>query len=118
MTKEFFNSIPFNLLLTLIFGIIISYVDLHSDEVQPAVLMLIIFSCILGYKHPSKAWLYSLLLGLSIITSLLFSKLIGFKPVGPAPDNIFSSLLAILPALVGGYSGVLLRAIFKKTMSA
>lgn len=117
MSKEFFNSILFNLLLTIVFGVSISYVDLHNDEVQPAVLLLLIFSFILGYKHPEKAWLYSLLLGLSVIIGYSVAQIIGFTPKAPPPGNILESLLAIIPAFIGGYAGVLVRNIFKKAIS-
>lgn len=114
MTKEFFNSISFNILLTLVFGIFTSYVDLHNDEVQPAVFLLLLFSFILGYKNPENAWLYSLLLGLSLIIGFLFSEIIGFKGVGPPPTNILWELLPLKPAFTGGYLGVFVRSIFKK----
>ncbi|MEO8399695.1 MAG: hypothetical protein ABI550_07770 [Ignavibacteriaceae bacterium] len=117
MSKEFFNSFFFNLLLTFVFCVATSYTDLHSEEVQPAVLLLLIFSFILGYKNPQKAWLYSSLLGLSIIAGYGIAKLTGFTPKGQPPDNIFYSLLALIPAFTGGYSGVLLRSIFKKVIS-
>lgn len=117
MRSEFFSSIYFNIFLTIIFGIVISYIDLHNDEVQPAVLLLLIFSFILGYKHPPKAWLYCFLIGLSIITGYLIAKAINFTPKGPPPNNIFSSLIALIPAFIGGYCGVLIKNIFRKAIS-
>ena len=117
MHKNIFNSVTFNLILAIIFGIIISYIDLHNDEVQPAVMLLLIFSFILGYKDPPRAWLYSLLLALSIITGYLFARLTGFVPKGPPPDNLFWTLLAIIPAFAGGYAGVLMKLLFKKSIS-
>ncbi len=117
MNKEFFNSMVFNLLLTVAFGIIISYIDLHNDDVQPAVMLLLIFSFILGYKDPPRAWLYSILLALSIISGYLFSKQIGMVPKGPPPDNILWTFLALIPAFAGGYAGVLMKILFKKSIS-
>ncbi|MEP7146577.1 MAG: hypothetical protein ABI792_06170 [bacterium] len=117
MSVRYFHSIIFNLLLVIVFGMIISYIDLHNDEVQSAVMLLLIFSFILGYKDPHRAWLYSILLALSIITGLLFSKTFGFVPKGSPPDNIFWTLLALIPAFAGGYAGVLMKILFKKSIS-
>lgn len=111
MKPEFLNTFMFNVLIAVLFGVVISYIDLHSEEVQSAVLLLLIFSFVLGYKHPQKAWLYSLILGLSVITGFIFSRLTGFVPKGIPPDNIFSSLLALIPAYIGGYLGVFIKSI-------
>ncbi|MEO8665854.1 MAG: hypothetical protein ABI462_10180 [Ignavibacteria bacterium] len=117
MSKSFFDSAVFNLILAVMFGIIISYIDLHNTDVQPAVMLLVIFSFMLGYKDPPRAWLYSCMLALSIIAGYLISRLAGFEPEGPPPDNLFWTLLAFIPSFAGGYAGVLIKILFKKTIS-
>ncbi len=117
MDKQFFHSIFFNLFLAVLFGMIISYIDLNNDEVQSSVMLLLIFSFILGYNDPPRAWLYSILLALSIITGHFFSDFIGYVPKQPPPSNIFWALLSFIPAFAGGYAGVLMKILFKKSIS-
>lgn len=117
MHKVFFDSTFFNLLLAVIFGFIISYIDLHNDEVHSTVMLLLIFSFILGYKDPQKAWLYSILLALSIVSGHLFTKALGFVPKGPPTDNLLWTIMSFIPAFIGGYAGVLMKILFKKSIS-
>lgn len=114
MNKEFFNTTSINILLTFLLGITISYIDLHNDEVQPTVGLLLLFSFIMGNKHPQKAWVYSIILGLSIFFGYVFANMTGFIPKGTQPSNILWSLIAVIPAFVGGYSGVAFKHFFRK----
>ena len=88
--------------LAVAFGRVAVAVDLHNDEVQATLLVLLTAGFTLGAIWPARAWRWALVLGLSI-------------PVGdhllaqrPGPIN-WGTVVAVVPALIGTYIGLGVR---------
>jgi len=97
--------------LALVFGLIAGYVNLHAKEVQPPALVVLLSAFLLGYIHPKRAWLWALIMGLSISLSYAVASAIGYQTPYPPTPNAFASLIALIPAFVGAYVGVLVRSV-------
>lgn len=97
--------------IAIIFGIIVGYVNLHASEVQAPVLAILVFTFLLGYLHPRRAWIWALVLGLSILLSYVVAPVAGYHTPYPPSPNIFATLIALIPACIGAYAGVLIRKV-------
>jgi hypothetical protein len=89
-------------------GVIAGYCDLHTDEVIAAAFLILVFTFILGFLDPGKAWLYSLIIGSSILVTYALA---GPLNIVPKDTNvkITETLIALIPAFIGGYTGALTR---------
>ena len=94
-------------LLAMALGLLAGYVDFHSEEVQPAALLLLVFSFGVGFVYPVRAWRWGVLMGVCIPLAITIGYALGFKPVYPA--HPLSAFIAVIPALIGAYCGVGLR---------
>jgi hypothetical protein len=92
-------------LLALFTGLVVGFIDLHSDEIQLPALLLLAFGFFLGFAQPKNAWRWALYLGIWVP---IFGNLRIF--IEGTPDKLISeglgSLLALLPAFLGVYAGV------------
>jgi hypothetical protein len=92
------------------FGIFAVHVDLHNDEVQAAVLVLLVGGGLLGMMAPHRAWRWALILGLSIVVGDYAAPQLHLIARAPEPVN-WGALLALIPAFVGTYVGVGVRSV-------
>mgnify|MGYP001320516068 CR=1 FL=1 len=88
------------------------WIDTHNEEVQPAVLLLFACSAVLCFLDVRRAWLWWLVLGLSIPATHLIQRALGRAL--PYEVSVFGwTFLALLPAgagaLLGSALGVWLR---------
>lgn len=96
-------------LLAIFLGIITGLIDLQSDEIQLPALLLIIFGFFLGFGQPKGAWIWAIFLSIwipafemaSIISQGTYEKLF---------DQGIFSFIAIIPAMIGAYAGVIIQA--------
>ena len=95
-------------LLAVFLGLIIAIIDLHSDEVQFSVLMLLAFGFFLGFDEPSRAWRWGMLLAIWIPVMHLASTIVKGSYENFWNEAIFS-FIAIVPALIGAYAGRFIR---------
>lgn len=94
--------LPFVLLLAL--GT--AWIDAGQDEVQPAVLLLFVGAATFAFLDSARAWLWWLVLGLSIPGARLWMDLHGSSAYqGP----FLATFLAFLPAGLGALTGLALR---------
>lgn len=77
--------------------------DLHSDDLQPAVLRLMVGAAVLGYARPARWWLWSLALAAWVPAEPLLATVLHMTPTFEYNPGVF--LLPPLPALVGGFFG-------------
>ena len=84
------------------------HVDLHNDEVQAAVLVLLVGGGLLGMIVPHRAWRWALILGLSIMVGDYAAPQLHLIARQPAPVN-WGALVALIPAFIGTYVGVGVR---------
>lgn len=96
-------------LLALVLGLLAGYVDLHAKEVQLPVFLILLFTCLLSLAHSKGAWHWALIVGGSIPLAHFIGRALGYAPPYPVQPNIFATFLALIPAFIGAYSGVLLR---------
>lgn len=77
--------------------------DLRSDDLQAAVLRLVVGAAILSYARPKRWWLWSLAMALWVPAEPLFAALLRVDPRFESNAGVW--LLPPLPALVGGLLG-------------
>jgi hypothetical protein len=86
------------------------WVDLHNDEVQAAVLVLLVGGFVMGAIWPGGAWRWALVLGLSIFVGDNAAPRLGLVGLPVKPLN-WGTLIAVAPAFIGTYVGVGVRAL-------
>lgn len=96
-----------NFLFALFLGLVIGWIDMRATEVQPTVLMLLVFGLFLGFAQPAHAWRWALLLAVWVPLGGLAAQLAGLRAGAPAEPGVLASFIAFIPALVGSYGGAL-----------
>ncbi len=84
-------------------GVWLAVSDLRNDEVQPAVLKLVLGAAILGFARPRGWWFWSLALAAWIPAEPLVASLLRMDAM--AHVNPGAWYLPPIPALVGGLLG-------------
>jgi ABC-type multidrug transport system permease subunit len=100
--------LPF--VLAVAFGCLAVSVDIHNDEVQAAVLVLLVAGFLVGGIWPVGAWRWALVLGLSIVVGDYAAPQLHLVARDPEPIN-WGALIAIVPAFLGTYLGVGMRRV-------
>lgn len=93
----------------ILLGLLIGYADSRANEVQPAVLLILIFTFVFGFLRPRLAWLWAILIGGGIFSIQLIYIAFSVTPSSPAQPNIFAALIALIPAFIGAYTGAAAR---------
>jgi hypothetical protein len=96
-------------LFALFLGLVIGWLDLHSVEVQPTVLLLLVFGLFLGFAQPRHAWRWALLLAIWVPLGGFAAQVAGLRTAAPAEPGVIASFIAFIPALVGAYGGALVN---------
>ena len=99
------------LIFALTGGIFAGWVDFNNDEPQAAVLVILVVTFILGLIQPRKAWLWAIIVALSLPAVYLFARSLGYQPFSLPSPGWYASLLALIPAFIGAYAGALGRVI-------
>ncbi len=99
------------LCITFAGGIFAGWVDFNNDEVQAAVLVILVVTFLTGMIAPRKAWLWAVIVALCLPGIYLMATQLGYLPVSPPNPVWYASLLALIPAFIGAYSGALSRVI-------
>src|SRR5205085_1157626 len=87
---------------------LVGWLDYHADEVQGTVLLLIVITGALSFAAPSRAWIIALIMGLSVSGAWIVGRALGIPPTYPMSAPA-SSLIALIPAAVGGACGAAAR---------
>lgn len=103
--------------IALLIAAFLGYMNLHNDEVQAPLLVLLLSSFLIGSFRPRWAWVWALIIGLGIPLSSLLALHIGVSypcrpghPYSCEPMTVFNALstfVLVVPALVSAYLGVL-----------
>jgi hypothetical protein len=96
------------LIAALILGMSIGWLDLHVEEVQWSVLLMLVLGAVLGYVCARFAWLWALVIGLCIPVAHLIGRFAGVHPIIP-PSSFGWTFLALVPSFLGTYAGALAR---------
>ena len=87
------------LAIALALGLCAGWVDLHNDEVQATVLVLVVAAGTLGFLAPRAAVIAGLIVGLGVPLAHLYARLTGFQP--PYPMHHYAeSFIALVPAVL------------------
>ncbi len=82
----------------------IGWIDTHAEEVQPAALLLLVCSAVLCFLDRRHAWLWWLVLGLSIPAAHLVHRALG-TTLTYEVGHFAETFLALLPAGAGALLG-------------
>lgn len=96
-------------LLALFLGLVIGWIDLRAVEVQPTVLLLLVFGLFLGFAQPRHAWRWALLLAVWIPLGGFVALVVGLRTPAPVEPTALASFIAFIPAFIGTYAGVLVN---------
>lgn len=103
------RDVVWTYVLVLLAGAAAGYVDLHNDEVQACLILMLPAGFFAGLLQPRGAWRWALVLGLGVPVAHLVARLVGYRPPYPVRPNDFAVLLALIPAFVATYAGVAAR---------
>ena len=104
--KTSYLSMILMVALSIGLGSVAAWVDRHSDEVQPAVFCLLVFTFALAVIAPRRVWRWTLLTGLCIPATLPIARAFGWKMAYSMDDSTVGwSFLALIPATIGAYAG-------------
>ena len=104
------NLLP--IVLAVAIGAVAVSVDLHNSEVQSAALILVVGGFLLGTIWPGGAWRWALILGLSICIGDNLAPRLHLIARDVEPLN-WGALVALVPAFIGTYAGVGMRAMLR-----
>jgi hypothetical protein len=104
----------FCLVIALIGAGFAGWVDFNNNEPQAAVLVILVFTSLLGFLQPSKAWLWAIVVALGLPALYLVATSLGYQPVSPPSPGWYASLLDLIPAFIGAYAGALGQVVINK----
>jgi len=99
-------------------GIFAGWVDFNNDEVQAAVLVILVMTFLLGMVEPPRAWLWAIIVALCLPWFYLVARGLGYQPVSPPSPGWYASLIALIPAFIGAYAGALARFVINSLVTA
>ena len=108
-SRESLRSTVSCTLLALLGGVIIGVIDFNATEPQPAALLVLIFASVLGFIQPRNAWRWAIIVTLGLPLAHLTLRQLGWQPRDPVSPGEYATLIALIPALIGVYGGVVLR---------
>jgi hypothetical protein len=97
--------------LAIIGGFLAGAVDFNNDEPQAAVIVIVAFTGLLGFIQPRKAWRWALIVGLGVPIVYLVATALGYPSKSVPEPGWYASLIALIPAFISTYCGVLLRKV-------
>jgi hypothetical protein len=104
--------------LTVLFGLPLGYVNLHTDDTQFVALPLLAACCLLGFLQPRHAWRWALLTGAWVPLSQVWLRVAPMR-VPYSDNNIGGAVIgALLFSLAGAYLGVLGRWMLRQITEA
>lgn len=74
-------------------------------------LVILVVTFLTGMILPGKAWLWAIIVALCLPGVYLLASGLGYQPKSPASPGWYASLLALIPAFIGAYTGALGRII-------
>ncbi len=90
-------------------GFLAGAVDFNNDEPQAAVIVIVAFTGLLGFIQPRKAWRWALIVGLGVPIVYVIATALGYHSKSVGEPGWYASLIALIPAFISTYCGVLLR---------
>lgn len=85
-------------LVAVLLGALVGFADFRSKEVQPIVLMILIFTSIFGFWQPRWGWWWAILIGGGVPAAHFLNLVLGFAQPYPIMPNVFGAFIALIPA--------------------
>ena len=95
--------------LAVIGGFLAGAVDFNNDEPQATVIVIVLFTGLLGFIQPRRAWRWALIVALGVPIVYLIATALGYHSKSVPEPGWYASLIALIPAFISTYGGVLLR---------
>ena len=95
--------------LATVSGLGIGWLDLHTTEVLATIVPLLTAGAVLGLLRPKAAWRWAVLIALGLPVMAAIGKLSGMRTVEPVQLDPRVTLVALAVALLGSYTGALVR---------
>lgn len=92
----------------------IGWIDLHTTEVVVTVLALLLAGLLLGLLQPRAAWRWAVLLALGLPSMAAVGRLLRVRTAEPIQLDPRIALVALAFALVGCYTGVVVRRMSRR----
>ena len=99
--------------LSLALGLFTGWLDLHVTEVIVTILALVTSGLLLGLVQPSAAWRWAILIAIGLPIMELVAIKFSMQTAEPARLDLLIALVALVFALLGAYTGVLIRYIMR-----
>jgi hypothetical protein len=94
--------------------VVIGWMNFHAaDDVQPVAAALLLAGFGFGYYRPRQAWLFAGLLWLAIPISGIYADAVNYHPGQLKPAPLYTTLIALIPALLGAYGGAAARWVLR-----
>jgi hypothetical protein len=103
------------LAVALIGAFIAGAVDFNNGEPQAAVIVIAVFAGLLGFIQPRRAWRWALIVGVGIPIVYLIATALGYHAQSVPEPGWYASLIALIPAFISAYGGVLLRSVISSS---
>jgi hypothetical protein len=101
-------------LVALAGAIVAGTIQVKQDQLLPTVAFLLLAGLAMGAAWPNGSWRWAIILGLGIPAAYLLAPFLGIAVNEATRPNIIVSAVAILPALAGTSSGVVMRYTYKQ----
>jgi hypothetical protein len=103
------------IVIALLLGLAVGYVNLHNNEVQPPLTLMLVSTISLGIAQPKRAWLWAILVGMWIPLAPVLARLVGNinEPITDPVRTGLSLLPVLIPSFMGAYFGALLSRAFR-----
>lgn len=108
----YFRPGSWHILLGLTAGLLVGFINLHTDEVQVPAALLLLFGILLGFVRPIHAWLWALLIGVWVPVGQFVVILVNGHP-GILQEGL-GSFLAFAFSFAGSYMGAGIAALAKR----
>jgi hypothetical protein len=95
--------------LAVVLGLVAGWIDLHVTEVVVTILALFTFGLLPGLIQPTAAWRWSLLIAIGLPFMAIGAITFGLRTPEPVHVDFRITLVALVFALVGAYTGVFIR---------
>ena len=93
-------------------GLVAAYVDFHNDEPQPALLVILTSSFVLGMLSRRFAWLYAGSVAFVFALAHWIGPELSIQPLFPMKGGPWWTLMILaIPAAIASYAGVGFRRI-------
>ena len=106
MSTRMTTYTPHALLIALLMGVAVGWLDLTQTNVEMSVVSIAAAAFLLSYAHPQRAWLWATMIGGSIFIAHLLASWMQWPF---APESLLTTLTALIPAFLGAYLAVMVN---------